>query len=113
MNDDFNTPLAVAVLFELANEVNKTKSPVMARQLKGLAGIIGLLERAPQQFLQSGAHNATDAVDEAFVLAEIEGRAVAKKSKNFAEADRIRKELLARGIVLEDKPDGSTEWRRA
>ena len=113
MNDDFNTPLAVAVLFELANEVNKTKSAVMARQLKGLAGIIGLLERAPQQFLQSGAHNAADAVDEAFVLAQIEGRAVAKKSKNFAEADKIRKELLARGIVLEDKPDGSTEWRRA
>jgi len=113
MNDDFNTPLAVAVLFELANEVNKTKSAALARQLKGLAGILGLLERTPQQFLQAGAHESADAVDEPFVLAQIEGRAIAKKSKNFVEADRIRSELLARGIVLEDKPDGSTEWRRA
>jgi cysteinyl-tRNA synthetase len=113
MNDDFNTPLAVAVLFELANEVNKSKSAAMARQLRGLAGILGLLERAPQQFLQSGAHLETHGVDEAFVLMQIEGRAAAKKSRNFAEADRIRNELSAQGIVLEDKPDGSTEWRRA
>jgi len=112
MNDDFNTPLAVAVLFELANEVNRTKSAVLARQLKGLAGILGLLERAPQQFLQAGAHDAADAIDEAFVLTQIAARAAAKKSKNFAEADKIRGELSARGVVLEDKPDGSTEWRR-
>jgi cysteinyl-tRNA synthetase len=112
MNDDFNTPLAVAALFELANEVNKTKSPVMARQLKGLAGILGLLERTPQQFLQVGAQGE-DGIDETLVLTQIASRANAKKSKNFAEADRIRSELLARGIVLEDKPDGSTEWRRA
>jgi len=112
MNDDLNTPLAVAALFELANEVNKTKSPVMARQLKGLAGILGLLERTPQQFLQVGTQGE-EGVDEAFVLTQIASRASAKKSKNFAEADRIRSELLARGIVLEDKPNGSTEWRRA
>jgi cysteinyl-tRNA synthetase len=112
MNDDLNTPLAVAALFELANEVNKTKSPVMARQLKALAGILGLLERSPQQFLQVGVQGE-EGVDEAFVLTQIASRANAKKSKNFAEADRIRSELLARGIVLEDKPDGSTEWRRA
>jgi cysteinyl-tRNA synthetase len=113
MNDDFNTPLAVAVLFELANEVNRTKSAAQARQLKGLAGILGLLERAPQQFLQAGAHDAADAVDEAYVLTQIAARTAAKKSKNFAEADKIRGELSARGVVLEDKPDGSTEWRRA
>jgi cysteinyl-tRNA synthetase len=112
MNDDFNSPLAVAVLFELANEVNKSKSPVLARQLKGLAGILGLLERTPQQFLQVGVLGE-EGVDEASVLTQIANRANAKKSKNFAEADRIRSELLARGIVLEDKPDGSTEWRRA
>jgi cysteinyl-tRNA synthetase len=113
MNDDFNTPLAVAVLFELANEVNKTKSAAMARQLHGLAGVLGLLERAPQQFLQAGAHIEESGIDEAFVLTQIEGRAAAKKSRNFAEADRIRGVLSAQGIVLEDKPDGSTEWRRA
>jgi cysteinyl-tRNA synthetase len=113
MNDDFNTPLAVAVLFELANEVNRTKSAATARQLHGLAGILGLLERAPQQFLQSGAHLEANGVDEVFVLTQIEGRAAAKKSRNFSEADRIRSELSAQGIVLEDKPDGSTEWRRA
>jgi len=113
MNDDFNTPLAVAVLFELANEVNRTKSATVARQLHGLAGILGLLGRAPQQFLQAGAHLEANGVDEVFVLTQIEGRAAAKKSRNFSEADRIRSELSAQGIVLEDKPDGSTEWRRA
>jgi cysteinyl-tRNA synthetase len=110
MNDDFNTPLAVAVLFDLANEVNKTKSPELARQLKGLAGIIGLLERTPQQFLQAGS--TVVGADEAMIDNRIDARSTAKKSRNFAEADRIRAELLANGIVLEDKPGGLTEWRR-
>lgn len=114
MNDDFNTPLALSVLFDLANEVNRTKSPADARQLVGLADLIGLLGRTPQQFLQS-IPAGVDAGDstEGFVIAQIAARVAAKKEKNFVEADRIRDDLLASGIILEDKPGGSTEWRRA
>lgn len=111
LNDDFNSPVAIAVLFELANEVNKTQSPRLAAQLKGLAGSIGLLEREPQQFLQGGAGADVDL--EAHVSAQIAARAQAKREKNFAEADRIRQVLLEQGIALEDKPGGITEWRKA
>lgn len=110
MNDDFNTPIALAVLFELATEVNRTHAPVLARQLKGLAGVLGLLERAPQAFLQGGAPAGMTDDD---VAAQIAARVQAKHDKHFAEADRIRADLLAKGIVLEDKPGGVTEWRRA
>jgi cysteinyl-tRNA synthetase len=114
MNDDFNTPIAMSVLFELANEVNKTRSSMLARQLKGLAATVALLQRSPQEFLQ-GSHTGgvQDGLGEAAIADLISARAAAKKSKNFAEADRIRAELLANGIVLEDKPGGITEWRRA
>jgi cysteinyl-tRNA synthetase len=110
MNDDFNTPVALAVLFELATEVNRTHAPALARQLKGLAGVLGLLERAPQAFLQGGAPAGMTDDD---VAAQIAARVQAKHDKHFAEADRIRADLLAKGIVLEDKPGGVTEWRRA
>jgi len=111
MNDDFNTPSAIAVLFELANEVNKTKSPVLARQLRLLAASIALLQRAPQEFLHAGPANIGS--DDAAIAQQIDARIAAKKAKNFAEADRIRAELLANGIILEDRLGGITEWRRA
>jgi len=111
MNDDLNTPVAVSVLFDLANEVNRDKSPILARQLKSLAAVIGLLERQPQQFLQAGA--TTSGLDEAQILAQIAARTAAKSAKNFAEADRLRQHLLAQGVALEDKSGGLTEWRRA
>jgi cysteinyl-tRNA synthetase len=112
MDDDFNTPLAVAALFDLASEVNRSKSVADARQLKALAGVLGLLERSPQQFLQAGTPDA-GGMDEAAIQDAIARRAAAKKSRNFAEADAIRAGLTAAGVVLEDKPDGSTNWRRA
>lgn len=112
MDDDFNTPVALAALFDLASEVNKSKSPAQARQLKALAGVIGLLGRTPQAFLQAGT-GEQGGLDDAAIGERIAQRAAAKKVRNFAEADRIRAELLAAGIVLEDKPDGTTNWRRA
>jgi cysteinyl-tRNA synthetase len=112
MDDDFNTPLAVAELFDLATEVNKSKSVAAARQLKALAAVLGLLVRSPQAFLQAGTPGE-GGLDETAIVDAIARRAAAKKARNFAEADAIRAELTAGGVVLEDKPDGSTNWRRA
>ncbi len=111
MNDDFNTPIAIAVLFDLVTEVNRHHSPAMARQLRGLGAVLGLLVREPQAFLQGVA--AAGGLGDEEVAAQIAARAQAKKDKNFTEADRIRGALLEQGIVLEDKPGGFTEWRRA
>ena len=111
MDDDFNTAEAVAVLFELANEVNRSASPALAAQLKALGGVLGLLGRVPQAFLQAGAPDA-DGLDAAAVEAKIAERAAAKKAKDYAAADRIRAELLEAGVILEDGAGGTT-WRRA
>jgi cysteinyl-tRNA synthetase len=110
MDDDFNTPEAMAVLFDLANEVNKSRSAEVASQLKALAGVLGLLQRDPEVFLQ-GSQIAGDGYAPEQIELLIEQRLEARRSKNFAEADRIRKELLDGGVVLEDGPQG-TIWRR-
>ena len=111
MNDDFNTPLALSVLFELANEVNRTRSAQASLQLRQLAGRLGLLQRDPEAFLKGGV--AAGGIDQVAIEALIAARAAAKAGRDFAEADRIRAELTAAGVVLEDKPGGLTEWRRA
>jgi cysteinyl-tRNA synthetase len=127
MDDDFNTAQAVAVLFELVKEVNTAKSLALARQLKGLGGVLGLLQIDPKAFLQGRGpvvspgtgelrlvgHRPTVTTDaeEARIENQITLRAAAKKAKNYAEADRIRKTLADEGIVLEDSAAGTT-WRR-
>ena len=110
LDDDFNTPEAVAVLFDLANEVNRTQSLVAATQLRALGATLGLLQRDAMVFLQGSV--AAQGLSEAQIAALIAARIAAKDVKNFAEADRIRKELLEAGIVLEDSAAGTT-WRRA
>lgn len=107
MDDDFNTPLAIAAMFELATEINRTGDPVLVRQLKGLGAVLNILQLDPENFLKGGASDA----DEARINALIEERREAKKAKNFARADEIRKSLLDEGIVLMDGPQGTT-WRR-
>ena len=107
MNDDFNTPGALAVLFEMATDLNRTKSAETATLLRALGATLGVLQQPPQAFLQAGA-----ALTEAEIQARIEARARAKRNKDFAESDRIRQELADVGITLKDGPEG-TAWVKA
>ena len=112
MNDDFNTPEALAVLFELANQVNKTRSVEQASLLKMLGALLGLLQQNPQSYLQSTASaEVTEGFSAERIEQMIQQRLAARKAKQFSEADAIRQTLLEAGIVLEDGPQGTT-WRR-
>jgi cysteinyl-tRNA synthetase len=118
MDEDFGTPEAVAVLFDLASEVNKTGSPALSRLLRALGGILGLLQSVPGDFLQgrlqASGQASLDAstVDDAGIESLIAQRQAAKAAKDFGQADRIRAELAARGVLLKDSA-GGTKWERS
>ena len=107
MNEDFSTPEAVAVLFDLAGELNRTGSPATAALLKGLGATLGILGQPPQAFLQAGA-----GLDEVAIAERIAARSAAKKARDFALADAIRAELAAGGVELKDSAQGTT-WVKA
>ena len=115
MNDDFNTSEAIAVLFDLASEVNRAQGDekqLLANTMKALGASLNFLQRDPTAFLQAGSKDQ-DGFSPAQIEEQIAARVAAKQAKDFAKADFIRKTLLEQGIVLEDKPGGLTEWRRA
>ena len=107
MDEDFGTPEAVAVLFELATEVNKTRSAALAGLLRALGACLGLLQAEPEAFLQAGA-----SLDALAIEALIAQRTLAKSQRDYAQADLIRQQLLAQGITLKDGAAGTT-WQAA
>ena len=114
MDDDFNTPVAVSILFELATELNRTRDPATERQLRGLAAVLGLLGQDPATVRRNGLHGAAPQegqLDDAAIQQLVDARLAARKARQFAEADAIRQQLAEAGIVLEDGP-GGTQWRR-
>jgi cysteinyl-tRNA synthetase len=133
MDDDFNTPVAVSILFDIAKDLNiskhkdAVKAGALASSLKEIGELLGILQEDPRAFLQGRIHNTTGALvgggaslsnsidvvkGDAWVNEKINERLSAKKSKNWALADQIRDQLKQQGVILEDKPDGTTSWRR-
>jgi cysteinyl-tRNA synthetase len=124
MDDDFNTPVALSVLFDLARELNKAKendpakTEMLASTLKFLGGLLGILQDDPEQFLKGQvSFEVTDQTRISGLLddqinQQIQARLDAKKAKNWALADQIRDDLKKQGIILEDAPNGTTSWRR-
>jgi cysteinyl-tRNA synthetase len=110
MDDDFNTPGALAVLFELANDLNRSRGVATALLLRALAGTLGVLQQPPRLFLQAALGGS--GLDEAAIDQHIAARAAAKAARNFAEADRIRQQLAAQGVELKDSAAGTT-WVRS
>jgi len=135
MDDDFNSAGAVAALFDLASQANRTKDASVCSQLRALASLLGLLQQDPKMYFQSATRYTRRALEQASATTtkataaikpdvngalteqqieeQIAARALAKQQKNFAESDRIRATLKAAGIELDDKPGGLTQWRRA
>jgi cysteinyl-tRNA synthetase len=116
MDDDFNTPQATAAIQGLATEINRAKdandwgkASTLAAELKRLGAILGVLSLQPDEFLRKGKSGLSDADVERLIVE----RRAARAARNFKESDRIRDELTKAGIILEDKPDGTTTWRRA
>ena len=125
MDDDFNTPEAMAVLFDLTRDINRAKAEnkaeeaeTMAALLRRLSKVLGVLQDNPSSWLKSQARTITVGLDAVIVWSDkkidslVEERLAARKAKNWTESDRIRDELKAQGIILEDRPDGTTDWRR-
>ncbi len=115
MDDDFNTPVAVAVLFDLARELNshktdETKASLLASTLKKLASILGILQEEPETFLKGS--ESQEGLSENKINQLIQARIEAKNNKNWIQADQIRDQLKEQGIILEDAPSGKTTWRR-
>jgi cysteinyl-tRNA synthetase len=133
MDDDFNTPEALAVLFDLARDLNRAKSENkqdeasrLAVSLRNLGNILGILQADPGEWFKTVIKATTGkaiaqglpaevsvSFSEQMIDELIEKRLTARKAKNWAESDRIRDELKAQGIILEDRPDGTTDWRRS
>ncbi|RNE92740.1 cysteine--tRNA ligase [Marichromatium sp. AB32] len=117
MDDDFNTPEALAVLFELAREVNRARdagepeqAAALGAELRRLGGVIGILQDDPERYLRGG-DGGTDGLDDAAIESMIAQRQAARAARDWAEADRLRDALTEAGIVLEDGAQGTT-WRR-
>jgi cysteinyl-tRNA synthetase len=139
MDDDFNTPEALAVLQMITREINTArtagdagKAGSLAAELRSLAGVLGLAQLDPQEWFRRsrgtietspeppgadvsgrGLHPRAETLADEEIARRIEARAAARQAKNWAESDRIRDELAAAGVILEDKPGGATAWRRA